>query len=135
MKKFMFNLSIILLLAVTSFAQSPGIKPDAIVGIYWSPNKETKIEIYKKGEHYYGKSIWVATPRKDSKNPNVNLKKRAILGIVLLSEFSYTDGDHLSGKMYDPESGNTVDCKMVLTGSTLKIKEIKSFSFWPKRNV
>ncbi len=43
---------------------------DRIVGFYWSPKKDAKIEIYKRGDKYFGKSVWAATPKKDIENPD-----------------------------------------------------------------
>lgn len=78
-------LIIALLLQLTfSFAHPKSTEADKIIGIFWSPKKGAKIEIYKKGQTYSGKSIWVAAPRKDIENPNVSLRKREILGIEIL---------------------------------------------------
>jgi uncharacterized protein (DUF2147 family) len=104
------------------FAQTNPKLADQITGLYWSPQKDAKIEIYKKGEQYFGKSIWVAQPRKDSKNPNEALKTREVLGIELLTNFSFKDGAYTSGRIYDPESGKTYDCKMSLNGDMLKVR-------------
>ena len=95
---------------------------DAIIGLYWSPNKDAKIEIYKTDGKYYGKSTWVATPRKDINNPNEALRKREVLGIELLTGFSYEDGVYVDGKIYDPENGKSYTCKMILTGTVLKVR-------------
>lgn len=116
-------LLIAFILQVTpSFAQSKTAESDKIIGIYWSPKKEAKIEIYKKGDSYFGKSIWVAIPKKDIENPNVALRKRDILGIGLLTNFSYSDGEYSNGMIYDPESGKTYNCKMSLIGDKLKVR-------------
>ncbi len=104
------------------FTQTRLVSPNEITGIYWSPKKDAKIEIYKRGEHYFGKSIWVAAPRKDSKNPKESLRTREVLGIELLTNFSWNDGTYTSGEIYDPESGKTYDCKMNLEGNKLKVR-------------
>ncbi|MCC8423507.1 DUF2147 domain-containing protein [Mucilaginibacter sp. UR6-11] len=115
MKKIVFVLC--LLVSLRTFAQG-----DQITGLYWSPKKDAKIEIYKKGGQYFGRSVWVANPRKDIKNPNEALKKREVLGIDLFSGFIYKDGTYTSGKVYDPEDGKTYDCKMNLNGEVLKVR-------------
>ncbi len=104
------------------FSQNKQVSPNEITGLYWSPKKDAKIEISKRGEHYFGKSIWVATPRKDSKNPNESLRKRDVLGIELLTSFSCNNDTYTSGEIYDPESGKTYDCKMNLEGNKLKVR-------------
>ena len=113
-------LTVFFLLAVTTgYSQ---MKADNIAGIYWSPKKDAKIEIYKKAGKYYGKSIWVASPKKDASNPDKNLQSRELLGIELLTGFSYKDGSYADGTVYDPESGKTYDCKMSLNGNNLKVR-------------
>lgn len=119
-----FFLSFFFLLSVfaPAWAQTKQKMADQIAGLYWSPKKDAKIEIYKKGELYFGKSVWVANPRKDDKNPNETLKTRDVLGIELLTNFSYDDGVYNSGRIYDPESGKTYKCKMTLIGNDLKVR-------------
>ncbi|WP_298152168.1 DUF2147 domain-containing protein [Flavobacterium sp.] len=112
-----------LILAVDSMtAQNIAAVSDKVVGVYWSPKKDAKISIYKKGNVYFGKSIWVANPRKDTKNPEQRLQSRELLGIELLSGFIYDDGSYINGTIYDPESGNTYKCKMTIEGNKLKVR-------------
>jgi len=108
-----------LLVALDGNAQEKG---GNIAGLYWSPKKDAKIEIYKKAGKYYGKSIWMASPKKDVKNPDKTLQTRDVLGIELLADFSYKDGSYTDGTIYDPESGKTYDCKMNLTANNLKVR-------------
>jgi uncharacterized protein (DUF2147 family) len=95
---------------------------DKILGVYWSPKKDAKIEIYKKGDRYFGKSIWVATPKKDIENPDKHLRQRDLLGVNLLTNFSYDDGDYSGGEVYDPANGKTYSCKISFTGQNLKVR-------------
>jgi uncharacterized protein (DUF2147 family) len=90
--------------------------------LYWSPEKDAKIEIYKKGEQYFGKSTWVSNPVKDIQNPDESLKKREVLGIELLTGFYFNDGAYTDGKIYDPKTGKTYQCKMKLEGDKLNIR-------------
>jgi uncharacterized protein (DUF2147 family) len=115
-------LMILMLGSLRSFAQTSPTPGDQLLGLYWSPAKDAKIEIYKKGAQYFGRSIWVAHPRKDNKNPNEVLKTREVLGIDLFTGFNFQDGAYNSGKVYDPESGKTYDCKMSLNGEVLKVR-------------
>ncbi|MEO5775648.1 MAG: DUF2147 domain-containing protein [Flavobacterium sp.] len=103
-------------------AQTKNTQADQIIGTYWSPKKDAKINIFRKGGAYYGKSVWVAKSRKDNKNPDKSLQSREVLGIELLSGFSYEDGLYTSGTIYDPESGNTYKCKMTIEGKRLKVR-------------
>ncbi|CAN5355844.1 DUF2147 domain-containing protein [soil metagenome] len=112
---------IFLSLASPCFAQT-NQPADQVTGMYWSPKKDAKIEIYKKGDRYFGRSVWVAHPHKDYKNPNDALKTREVLGIELFSNFTCKEGAYTSGTVYDPESGKTYDCKMSLNGDILKVR-------------
>ena len=96
--------------------------PNEIIGLYWSPEKDAKIEIYQKGDRYFGRSVWVATPRQDTKNPNASLRNRDVLGIELLTGFLYEDGIYNAGEIYDPKTGKTYSCKMTLEGNKLKVR-------------
>ena len=69
MKKIITSYFALTMLFTLSFAKSNTSVADKIIGVYWSPKKDAKIEIYKKGELYYAKSIWAETKRKDLKNP------------------------------------------------------------------
>lgn len=93
-----------------------------IAGVYWSPKKDAKIQIYLKSEQYFGKFVWLAIPRKDSKNPIKALQNREVLGLELLTGFSYNDGAYTGGEIYDPETGKTYSCKISLEGQTLKVR-------------
>jgi len=105
-----------------AFIVAKNISPNEIIGIYWSPKKDAKIEIYLKGQQYFGKFIWLATPRKDNKNPTKELQSRDVLGLELLTKFSYNDGTYSGGEIYDPETGKTYSCKMNLQGDKLKVR-------------
>jgi uncharacterized protein (DUF2147 family) len=114
---------IVLLVSLTNvFASDHSKNADEIVGVYWSPKKDAKIEIFKRDNRYYGRSIWVASMRKDSKNPDETLRNREVLGIELLTGFYFNDNTYTDGKIYDPESGKTYDCKMTLTDKILKVR-------------
>ena len=121
MKKYLFLLIIYLLAVLSGFAQSNNLS-NSINGIYWSPKKDAKIEIYEKAGHYFGKTIWMAAAGKDKKNPAASLRQRELLGLNLLTDFSFDDGTYSGGEVYDPESGKTYDCKMTLQGDQLKVR-------------
>lgn len=105
------------------FSQSDVTKPDDVLGIYWTPKKDGKVEIYKRDNKYYGKTIWGKKPRKDVLNPDTNLRDRDLLGLEFLKDFTF-DGDDewTGGTVYDPDSGNTYSCKMWLEDGNLKLK-------------
>lgn len=63
-----FTACFFLLMAVTSKAQYQ----DAIVGKWLSADGDGKVEIYKKGDKYYGKLVWLKEPNEDNGTPKVD---------------------------------------------------------------
>jgi uncharacterized protein (DUF2147 family) len=107
---------------------TPG-NADAILGTWINEEKEGRIEIYKTGNQYAGRIVWLkepnepdGTPKKDKKNGNESLRKRNILNMVILSGFSYEDGQWKGGEIYDPKSGKTYSCNMKLKSNKLEIR-------------
>jgi uncharacterized protein (DUF2147 family) len=106
--------------SVSTFAQSV----DAIVGKWFNKDKEAQIQIYKKGNDYNGKVVWLKNPnnedgkaKTDARNPENNLKSRPIWGLEILKGFKYDDGIWEDGTIYDPKSGKTYSCKLTLSGN------------------
>lgn len=131
----MKKIQLLLLIALAAFAglgftSRKTNSANDILGIYWSPKKDAKIEIFLKGQQYHGKFIWLATPRKDLKNPSKALQNRDVLGLELLKGFSFDDGVYNGGEIYDPESGKTYSCKMSLDGNKLKVRGYIGFSLF-----
>ena len=122
MKKIISLIVAISTLLTMALAQTKGTAADNIIGTYWSPKKDAKIEIYKKADKYFGKSIWTLTKKKDVKNPNTSLRERDLVGVELLTNFIYKDGAYQDGEIYDPESGKTYDCKINFSGNSLKVR-------------
>ena len=109
MKKILLSLSLILVLLFSQgFAYAQQTGAGKITGLYWSPKKDAKIEIYKKrGIIFWQKQFGLQHPVRNINNPNESLRKRDVVGIELLTNFTYDDGAYTDGKIYDPESGKT----------------------------
>jgi uncharacterized protein (DUF2147 family) len=127
MKRLAFILIVLIISTSKIFAQTPAA--DRVLGNWLNAEKDARIEIYKTGSKYYGKIIWgknIFNPdgssRTDLKNPNEKLKSRLLLNLVILTNFTYDDGEWNGGKIYDPKNGKTYSCFMKLDGSNLKIK-------------
>lgn len=102
---------------------------DRILGTWLTDDERAKIEIFKKDEKYYGKIVWLKTPRdasgnlhKDTKNPDKKMRDQPILGITLVSDFVFERGKWTDGKIYDPDNGKTYDCYMKLKGDKLEVR-------------
>jgi len=85
------------------------VNENDIVGVWNSPNKDSRVVIYKENNLYYGKVVWGSgTQTKDEENPDVTLRNRDLTGLVILKHFTY------DGTIYDPHNGQTYSCKMTL---------------------
>lgn len=114
-----------------SFNTQAQNKADDITGIWLTSGKEpAKIQIYRSGEKFYGKIIWLKNPTKngvqkfDSNNPNKEKQKNTIAGLVILTGFKFDGDDEWEGgDIYDPESGKTYSCYLYLKDrNTLKVR-------------
>lgn len=119
------------------FSQS---KADDIIGVWYSQLKEGNIQIYKSGKKYYGKLVYLkhsiddqGKPVLDVNNPNKELRKQPLVGILLLSDLTYdTKKNKWKGKLYDydGEKGNTYDSYLTITkNGNLNIKGFWGLSF------
>ena len=112
----------VLLLTLTMLSKNTislsQIKADDILGIWLTSGKEpAKIQIYKSGQKYYGKIVWLRNPldngkpKLDINNPDKIKRNQQILGLTILIGFEF-DGDQWNeGKIYDPESGKIYSCQ------------------------
>ncbi len=109
------RLAVVWLLATAVFAMStahaedkaPG---DAVLGKYWFPKKNGKMEIRREKGLYFGKIIaYDKEGALDKYNPDEELRKRPVVGIDMLENFSYDPKKQqwASGTIYDGDSGKT----------------------------
>lgn len=125
MKKLLF-LSITLIVVFITFAQGA----DPILGKWQNPSGEGRIEIYKKGDKYFGKLYWIKDAlKKDVHNPDEKLRSRNVQGLEILKNFTKSGSGYEGGEIYDPKSGKTYSCKMTLKGNDkLDIRGFVGFS-------
>lgn len=128
LRKAFAPLSIALVLSFMSFDTAVAQNADDIIGVWLTDGGKSKVEIYKKGEEYFGKIIWLREPNENGKpkvdknNPDDDLKSRPLVGMELLSDFEFDDDEWEDGEIYDPESGKTYSCEMTLDGNTLNVR-------------
>lgn len=77
-------------------------------------DKSGIIQIYAQQGTYAGKIVGPDAPRLDTKNPDPALRKRSLMGVVLLQGFRYDDGAWEKGTIYDPKDGKTYSCVLRL---------------------
>jgi uncharacterized protein (DUF2147 family) len=123
--------SLILIGSLISFASHSQSKADDIIGIWLTGGKETaKIQVYKSGEKFYGKIIWLKNPtengkqRVDANNPDKAKRSNPIIGLLMLTGFKFNgDDEWKGGDIYDPESGKTYSSYMYLKDkNTIKVR-------------
>ena len=106
-------------------------KAEDIIGNWLTTGKEpAKIQIYKSGEKFYGKIIWLKKPtdkgkeKVDNNNPNLANRNNPIIGLVILTSFKFNGDDKWEdGEIYDPSSGETYSSNLYLKDrNTLKVR-------------
>lgn len=106
-----------------------------ILGKWITPSNKSKIEIYKKGDKFFGKIVWLKEPtlngkdKTDSKNPNPKLKSRKLMGLNLLNNFTYKGGEWVGGTIYNPIDGKEYSCKIKTKGA--KELEVRGYVLNP----
>lgn len=106
------------------------VKANDVLGVWLTHgDKPAKIQIYRSGDQYYGKIIWLqyptenGRPKTDSKNPDQSKQSRPLMGLGILTGFRWDADDWDDGHIYDPESGKTYSCTMTLKDpGTLKVR-------------
>ena len=107
---------------VAAFAQD-------VVGKWKLEDGSAIVEVYKSGDVYNGKIVWLenpteadGTPAVDNLNPDASLRKRQLIGLNMLSGLKKNGGEYTEGKIYDPGNGKTYNCSMKVEGDVLKVR-------------
>ena len=97
--------------------------PDALMGKWLSPKKRNQVQIYKQGNKYFGKLVWMLEPndpttnkpKLDAQNPDENLRTRPMMNVAMLTNLTYK-GNNVwgDGEIYNPEDGKTYSCEVTL---------------------
>lgn len=93
------------------------VEANAIMGKWWTAEKDAQIEIYTDSGKYNGRISWVLPEnleKLDDKNPDKEKRQQKILGLEMLKSFSFKKDSWVDGTIYDPKSGKTYSCKMTL---------------------
>jgi uncharacterized protein (DUF2147 family) len=136
-----FTLFLSVLFFTTSvFAQ----KADDILGVWKNGEGTGMVQIYKKGEKYFGKIVWLQVPndtngkpRTDINNPEEKLRKTPLVGLENLRDFSYVGTNKWEeGRIYDPKNGNDYSCEIKLVDkNTLEVRGYIGVSLFGRTDV
>lgn len=100
-----------------------------VVGKWKLDDGTAIVEIYKSGDAYNGKIVWLqeptnedGTPVLDDNNPDKSLRSRKLMGLNMLSGLKPSGDEFSGGKIYDPGNGKTYNCSMKVEGDVLKVR-------------
>ena len=133
-------ISIVFIFSLSNYVFSQE-NSDAIIGKWYTDNKEGVIQIYADNGKYYGKIIWMqepndanGIPKKDMKNPKEDLQNRKLVGINLLFDFVYHDNSVWEdGKMYNPNDGKFYSATLKIANKNmLELRGYLGFSWLGK---
>ncbi len=135
-KRIILLLLVFLGINIFSMTQELPSKENAIIGTWLMPDEEGIIEIYKDGNFYNGKIIWMkekeedGSPLKDKENPNEKLRNRPVEGLEVMKGFEY-EGDNTwsGGTFYAAKKGKEVEPEFVLEDENHLNIEISIFIF------
>ena len=136
MKKFGFVLLVILLAGFYATPVVAQIKGDDILGVWLNEDKDAHTKIENRGGKYFGNIIWLKNPNEedtglpklDDENPDVELQKRPVMGLELLTGFEFDEDDEWEdGDIYDPKSGKTYSCYMKFTDDTKNELKVRGY--------
>lgn len=119
---------------------------DLILGNWQTGSGNAHVEIYKNGNTYQGKIVWLSEPidpetkkpKTDSKHPDASLHLRPLLGLVNLWGFVYNEKDNNwhQGHIYDPKNGKEYKCNISFKDkNTLNVRGYIGFSMIGRTDV
>ena len=100
-----------------------------VVGKWKLEDGTAIVEVYKQGDVFNGKIVWLqnpteadGTPAIDNLNPDPKLRTRQVLGLNMLNNLKKVGNEYTGGSIYDPGNGKTYNCSMKVEGDVLKVR-------------
>lgn len=122
MKKIILTIILMAAPFAAAFAQD-------VIGKWKLEDGTAIVEVYKSGDVYNGKIVWLQNPTEadgspavDSNNPDKALRSRKLIGLNMLSDLKKDGAEYTSGKIYDPGNGKTYNCSMKVEGDILHVR-------------
>ncbi|MBR5836842.1 MAG: DUF2147 domain-containing protein [Bacteroidales bacterium] len=122
MKKFILTLAMLVMPLAAAFAQD-------VIGKWKLEDGTAIVEVYKQGDVYNGKIVWLQNPNEpdgspavDKNNPDKALRSRKLIGLNMLSNLKKNVGEYNGGSIYDPGNGKTYNCSMKVEGDVLHVR-------------
>lgn len=103
---------------------------DAVLGKWFTDEKNTVVDVYKCDGKYCGKIIWLKEPKNsdgtdklDINNPDPAKRDRKKMGMRIVWGFNYKGNNRWAdGKIYDPMNGKTYSCEIDMQGNKMEIR-------------
>jgi len=122
MRKIIISMVAMLAPLAAAFAQD-------VVGKWKLDDGSAIVEVYKQGDAFNGKIVWLQDPTEpdgspavDNKNPDAKLRSRKLIGLNMLSGLKKSGAEYTGGSIYDPGNGKTYNCSMKVEGDVLKVR-------------
>ncbi len=140
LKRIKLSLIMMCFVASNTFAQ----QADAVLGVWKNGEGTGMVQVYKKGDKYFGKLVWLkiqndadGKPRTDINNPEENLKNRQLKGLENLRDFTFKgENKWEGGRIYDPKTGSDYSCEMKLIDeNTLEVRGYIGVSLFGRTDV
>jgi uncharacterized protein (DUF2147 family) len=138
------RLILLVLLVFPALLSVAADNPDAVLGVWKNGEGTGMVQIYKKGDRYFGRVVWLkvttnpdGTARVDVNNPDEKLRNRPLKGLENLRDFiAKGDGRWDEGRIYDPKTGNDYSAEMKLTDeNTLEVRGFIGVSLFGRTDV
>jgi uncharacterized protein (DUF2147 family) len=117
-------------------AQDLQKEENMILGFWLMPENEGIIEIYKAGNFYNGKIVWMLDKEKDGsllkdkENLVDSLQNRTVVGIEVMRNYKYDeDGVWNGGTFYAAKKGKTLEPDFILVDENTLNIEVSFFLF------
>ena len=122
MKKILSSLILASMTFACAYAQD-------VIGKWKLDDGSAIVEVYKSGDAYNGKIVWLEEPNdpsgkpaSDTNNPDKALRSRKLIGLNMLSGLKKNGGEYTGGSIYDPGNGKTYNCSMKVDGDVLHVR-------------
>lgn len=122
MKKLILTLAMLAMPLAAALAQD-------VTGKWKLEDGTAIVEVYRQGDVYNGKIVWLQNPTEadgspavDSENPDKALRSRKLIGLNMLSNLKKNGGEYTGGSIYDPGNGKTYNCSMKVDGDVLHVR-------------
>lgn len=136
----MMKVIILALISLLAFSHL-AIAQDPIIGKWKTIDDETDkprsiVEIYKKGDLYYGKVIEMFLTADEDPDPVCDDCDRSdprymkkVMGMEILKEAKRDGDEYVDGEILDPKNGKVYSCKLWLEGGDLKLRGYVAFFY------